>query len=203
MNTEQGSSHSVISSTNTVRCQQTCPHMSSLFFSTQKGTINEPLCTPRLQTQTSHQNVMLNIIHEKYSITMVGLWGFHLLEETGFTDANICYNTTCIPGWQAFHITTKITHGSSITLTEIQVMCPQSHFQLPEQWTRISPPPTTTHTCCSFSVGNIFLTNGPPIISCKYVTKTLNFQWSWCNTHSKVRVWTKHTYFQLWSIDIL
>ena len=65
MNTEQGSSHSVISSTNTARCQQTCPHMSSLYFSTRKGTINESSCTSRSQTQTSHQNVMLNIILEK------------------------------------------------------------------------------------------------------------------------------------------
>lgn len=65
MNTEQGSSHSVTSSTNTAGCQQTCPHMPSLYFSTRNGTINEPFCTSRLQTQTSHQNDMLNIIHEK------------------------------------------------------------------------------------------------------------------------------------------
>jgi len=60
MNTEKGSSHS-IGSTNTTRCQQTCPHMPSLYFNTRKGTINESFCTPRLQTQTSHQNVMLTL----------------------------------------------------------------------------------------------------------------------------------------------
>jgi hypothetical protein len=64
MNTEQGSSHSVISSIK-LQCQQTCPHMTNLYFPTLTVITNESFYSSRLQTQMSHQNVMLNITQEK------------------------------------------------------------------------------------------------------------------------------------------
>jgi hypothetical protein len=47
------------------QCQQTHPHMPSLYFSTIKDTIHESLSRSGLQTQKSHQNVMLHNIYEK------------------------------------------------------------------------------------------------------------------------------------------